>query len=464
MDHRSQLLAEEKVSKLLLRFSVPAIIGMLVMALYNLVDTIFVGKSVGQLGIAGIAIVFPIMMVLMALAQSIGIGGASIISRALGAKDNNRAEKTLGNVFLYIILMSLIVTISGLFFINPILRLFGASDTLLPYSRAYFIVILSGAFFQIFAMASNNIVRAEGNAKIAMFSMLIGAGVNILLDPFFIFHKIKIMGFTIPCFGMGVRGAAIATVIGQIGSSLLLASYFFNRHSTIVFHFKQMKLNIKILIETVSIGSAAFSRQVAGSIMIIVVNKSLIFYGGETSVAVFGIIFRLLMFTFMPLFGIIQGFQPIAGFAYGAKQIDRLKQSIRLANISTTIFSLMGFVLLVFFPQQVMLLFCKKSDTALITQGISAIRHIVVAMPLVGFQVVGAALYQSIGKAWPALFLSLSRQVVILIPLILLLPLFFQLKGIWYAFPLADICSFLITLIMFMFEMNQLNKLQLQEN
>jgi len=326
MNNHSKNLGTEKISSLLLKMSAPAIVGMMVQALYNLVDTIFVGRGVGTMGIAGLTIAFPIQMISMAVAQTIGIGGASIISRSLGSDDPERAERTMGNIFLLVIAISSITTILGLIFIEPILRFFGATETILPYSMEYMKVILLGTVFFSFAVASNSIVRSEGNAKVAMFTMLISAGLNIILDPIFIF-----------VFNMGIRGAAIATVLSQATTAIYLVYYFVYGKSVISFKIKNLKPDFKIIYETFVIGASSFARQVSGSFIAIILNNTLAFYGGDLAIAAYGIINRLLMFTFMPLFGVVQGLQPIVGYNYGAKQYDRVKETIFLSFWGSTL-------------------------------------------------------------------------------------------------------------------------------
>jgi putative MATE family efflux protein len=440
MGNHSEMLANEKIGRLLFKLSAPAIVGMIVQALYNLVDAIFIGRGLGVLAIGGIAIVFPIQMLIMAVAQTIGIGGASIISRSMGSGDIKRAEKTMGNVFSLVVIISVVVTVFGSIFILPILKLFGATENILPYSLEYLRIIFLGTIFFTFAMATNNVVRAEGNAKVAMFTMLISAGLNIFLDPIFIFG-----------LKMGVAGAALATVIAQATTAIYLVYYFLSGKSEMRFHSKDLKLNRDILKETFAIGAAAFFRQVAGSIMAVILNNLLVFYGGDISIAVFGVINRLLMFTFMPMFGIVQGLQPIVGFNYGAKQFRRVKEAIDLSILITTIMSTLGFLILMSSPHVLLGIFNK--DMNFINHGKHAIRIIVLAFPLIGFQIVGASMFQAIGKAVPSLILSMSRQILFFIPLVLILPLFFQLNGVWLAFPAADILSFLITLILFAREM-----------
>lgn len=431
-EQRKYELGHEKVSTLLTKYSTPAIIAMLVNSLYNLVDTIFIGQGAGTMAIAGLTIAFPIQMIIMAVAQTVGIGAASIVSRSLGAGNHRKAEQVAGSAFSTVSILSVFMTIFGLLFLTPLLRIFGATDTILPYSVEYMTVILLGTFFFSYAITANSLVRSEGNAKVAMISMIIGTGLNIILDPIFIFT-----------FKMGIRGAALATVLAQVISFLYLVRYFTSGKSMLKIHLKDFKPDLELVLEIFSIGSASFARTVASSAFSIILNHSIIRYGTDLHIAIFGVANRMLMFMLMPLFGIIQGLQPILGFNYGAKKIGRVKESLRLATIVATVFSTFSFIVLLFFTTPLVRLF--NNDTRLINEGVPLIRIIIVFLPIIGFQIVGASLFQAIGKAGPALILSMSRQILFLIPLLLVLPLFFGLVGIFYAFPISDLLSAVVT-------------------
>ncbi|WP_445474314.1 MATE family efflux transporter [Methanococcoides methylutens] len=438
MNARARMLAEESISKVLFKLSLPATIGMMVQALYSLVDTIFVGRALGAesvQGIAGITIAFPIQMIIMGVALTIGIGSASIISRSLGAKDHKRADIALGNAISAILALSILITVIGSIYIVPLLKMFGATETILPFAFEYTRIILYGTIVFAFSMTVNNIVRAEGNAKVAMLTMLISAGLNIILDPIFIFG-----------LDMGIKGAAIATVISQAVSAIYLIHYFSSGMSSLNFHVGNLMPHSDVFTETITVGTSSFARSASGSLMIIVINNALAVYGGDIHIAVFGVVNRLFMFTFMPMIGIVQGLQPIVGFNYGAKNFERVISSTSLAIKTTTVISMAGFLLLFLFPSQLFSIF--TTDQQLIEAGRSATRIMVLALPFVGFQIVGASIYQTLGKARPAFFLSISRQVLFLIPLVLILPRFFQLEGIWIAFPISDGLSFLVTFAM----------------
>jgi putative MATE family efflux protein len=440
---RSEMLGNEKIGRLLVRLSTPAIIGMMVQALYNLVDAVFVGRGVGTLGIGGITVSFPIMMIIMAFAQTIGIGGASIISRRKGEGKVEDEAYTFGNMVLLSLMISVFILIVGLIFMVPVLKLFGATETLLPSATEYFGVIILGTPLLSFAMTVNNAARAEGNAKVAMGTMLVGAVLNIILDPVFIFG-----------LGMGVRGAAVATVISQGASALFLFIYFASGKSEIRVGISYLRLRWPIVKEIFAVGSSAFARAAAGSIMVAIVNNTLARYGGDTAIAAFGIIFRVVHFVFMPMMGITQGLQPILGFNYGAKQYDRVKQSFNLASISASLYGLVFFIIIIAIPRTIFSAFSR--DPELLSVGTTALRYMVLMLPLIGFQVVGSGLFQALGKAIEALVLSLSRQVLILIPMVIVLPLLFGIGGVWLSFPFSDALSFIITLLLVIAQMRKL--------
>jgi len=439
-------LGEQKISKLLVNLSLPATIGMMVNALYNLVDTIFVGRGVGALAIGGLTIAFPIQMVIMAFAQMIGIGAASAISRSLGAKDIEKADYVAGNSFLLIVILSSIIAAIGLTFTEPMLRLFGATDTILPYAKDYITIILWGSVFFSFAMSSNNLIRAEGNAKVAMATMLIGAILNIILDPIFIF-----------VFKMGVKGAALATVISKFVSFLYVLTYLYSGKSSLKVKLHHLKPKIRIMTEILTVGFASFARHATGSVVAIVVNNSLRIFGGDMALIIVGIVHRVTMFVFMPLFGVVQGMQPIVGFNYGAKKLDRVKETLKLSLITTTAIATFGWLLVQLFPFAIISVFTREPE--IIEKGSTIMRIVISMIPLIGIQIVAAALFQSLGKAVPSLILALLRQVLLFIPLVIILPrvLGLGLWGIWIAYPAADILSVVLTVLFLRSELKKMS-------
>ena len=439
-------LGEEKISKLLVNLSLPATVGMLVNALYNLVDTIFVGRGVGAIAIGGLTVAFPIQMVIMAFAMMIGIGAASAISRSLGEKNIERADYIAGNSFLCVTILSAIISALGLIFTEPMLRIFGSTETILPYAKDYITIILWGSIFFSFCMSSNNLIRAEGNAKVAMATMLIGAILNIILDPIFIF-----------IFKLGVKGAALATIISQFISFLYILTYLYSGKSSLKIKLHHLKPKINIIKEIFAVGSAAFSRQISGSIVAIVVNNSLRIFGGDIALIIVGMLQRITLFMYMPLFGVIQGMQPIVGFNYGAKKYERLKEAVKLSLITATALATFSWLIIELFPAGVVSIFTL--DKEIIANGSSVIRIVILMTPFIGIQIVAAGLFQSLGKAVPSLVLSLLRQVLLFIPLVIILPrvLGLRIMGIWIAYPAADILSVILTVLYLRSELKKMS-------
>ena len=438
------LLGTQSIGRLLFRLSLPSAIGMIVMSSYNIVDAIFIGQGVGPLGLAAVAVCFPLQMLSGALSVMAGTGGASIISRSLGAGDHEKANRAFGTAAAYALAVGTIFLVLGLVFLEEILYLFGATEAILPHAEAYLSVILFGVPLQMFGMVGNHSARAEGRSKIAMTSLLISAILNMILDPIFIFG-----------FGWGMMGAAVATVLSQLVMFLWIFGYYFTGKSQLEFGLRYMVPSPAMLREIVAVGSSEFVRMSAGSLSIVLINGALIRWGGDLHVAIYGVINRALSFFFMPLMGVAQGFQPILGYNYGAGALDRARRSIRLAMVTATVLSVVGFTVAQLFPRQIFLLF--TTDDTLIAEGAKALRLISMAYYVVGFQITGSAMFQALGKARPAFLLSLSRQVLLLIPMVSILPGFWGTKGVWLSFPLADGCAFMLTLYLFLRELKILN-------
>ena len=447
---KENFLGTQPIGPLLLRLAFPATIGMLVNALYNLVDTIFVGQSAGPLAIAGLGIAFPIQMLISGFAQMFGVGSASIVSRKLGEQNEQAAAKAAGNALSITLITAAVFTLIGLLFLKPLLQLFGATEDILPFATDYMGIVFIGASFISISMCSNNILRAEGKAKVSMTIMLIGTLMNLVLDPLFIFG-----------FGMGIQGAAIATVISQVASSLYAVRYFLKRKSSLPLRRESFKLSRVLIKETISLGIPTFIRQAGTSLLALTANNMLGLYGGDMAIATYGMVSKLMVFFLMPIFGLVQGFQPIAGFNYGAKKSNRVKQVLYWAIGVTTIMGTAFFTIIQLFPQGLLALFTH--DEELLALATPALRVVMIALPFIGIQTIGATFFQSIGKSIPALLLGLSRQFIILIPLVLLLPRFFGLQGVWFSFPIADFISTLITVIWLFHEVAHLNRRNLNE-
>ncbi|MCC5910952.1 MAG: MATE family efflux transporter [Clostridiaceae bacterium] len=446
MKGRNDKLGTEKISKLLFKLSLPAALAMTVNGLYNIVDAIFIGRGVGALGIGGLAIAFPIQMLIMGFAQMVGIGGASAISRSLGEGNEARAQKVTGNAFVCIFVLSSLLAIVGLTFTDQLLIVFGATENILPYARDYVRIIFMGSVFFAFAMACNNLIRSEGNAKAAMVSMIIGAGLNIILDPIFIF-----------VLDLGMKGAALATVIAQFTSFMYVMNYMRSPQSSLRIKLHHLKPQWDIVKEILSVGFSAFARSSTSTIFSIVVNNSLRLYGGDIAITIFGIVNKTIAFLFMPILGVVQGMQPIAGFNYGAKKIDRVKEVLKLAVMATTGLAIIGWIIGQAFPHIIVGAFTDEAE--IVARGGNVFRIVTATIPLIGLQLVGATLFQTMGKPIPALILSLLRQFITLTPLILILPRLFNLEllGVWIAFPVADVIAFIITLTLMKSEMKKLN-------
>ncbi|QTD38017.1 MATE family efflux transporter [Polaribacter batillariae] len=426
-------LGTEKISKLLIKQAVPATIGILVMSLNMIVDTIFVGQWIGVLAIAAITVVLPIAFLISSIGMGIGIGGSSIISRALGANKFEKAFLTFGNqICLTVILAILFVTLGNVFGV-PILNLFGAKGAILPIASDYFGVIIYGVPFLAFAMMGNPVIRAEGKPKFAMYAMMVPAVLNILLDVLFI----KI-------FNWGMWGAGLATSLSFASCGLYILFFFFSSKSELKIIAKNFKLDFNIVREIVELGGVSVVRQGAISILMIVLNYSLFTYGGEISIAVFGIINRVMMFALSPVLGVSQGFLPVAGYNIGAEKNDRVKETIKKSIYFGSIIGTIIFIGIVLFKEQIIWIF--TNDATLLNKTPNAMLIVFLVTPIVTMQLIGSAYFQAAGKAFPALFLTLLKQGIFLIPLAYFLPMYYGVNGVWWSFPIADTLSTLITI------------------
>ena len=443
LDHKTERMGVYPVGKLLLEFSIPAIIAMIANALYNVVDSIFVGRGVGSHALTAVTIAFPIMIVLMAFAMLIGIGATALISLKLGQQKREEAEQILGTAFALTFIVGIGLSIGFLLFLDPILIFLGATPDVFGYAKQFTTVILIGAVFQFISFGLNNIIRAEGNPMISMVTMLFSAGLNTILNPLFIFY-----------FHWGVIGSASATVITQIIVSGYIIYHFTIGHSNLKLYKKNFRVQFDLLGKIAAIGLSPFLLQMAASVTFFIFNNNLLIYGGEMAVAAMGVINRSAMMLLMPIFGINQGAQPIIGYNYGAQKYDRVKQTLKLAAIAATLICLFGFMVSELFGHQIIGLFNK--DKELIEIGTRGIRIFMIMLPIVGMQIVITNYFQAVGKASKAILLSLTRQVLFLIPLILILPTFFKLDGIWMAGPIADFSSSMLAIILLVKEFQYL--------
>jgi len=429
---RAQTLGEEKISTLLWRFSLPAITGMVINALYNVVDSIFVGHGVGEIGLAAVTIAFPIMTILMGFGMLVGVGASAVASLRIGQHKQQEAEKILGNAFTLAAILSITLAAGLLLYLDPILIMLGAETAVLPYAREFTRIILLGSIFMYIGFGLNNMVRAEGNPRMAMSTVLISAGLNILLNPLFIF-----------IFNLGIGGSALATVVSQGVSAIWVIVYFLGEKSLLKLRLSNLRLDKDIVSSIFKIGLSPFLMQMAASVVTVVFNYSLLAYGGELAVASIGIINRIAMLMLMPIFGLSQGVQPIIGYNYGAKNYGRVTQSLKIAVYVATIFATIGFILVQSFDKQIIMLF--NDNPELIRIGSFGMRLQLCMLPVIGFQIIGANYFQAVGKAGYAIVLSMSRQVIILIPLLFILPGLLGLNGAWLASPIADLGSAILT-------------------
>lgn len=433
MKEQSERLGSDPIPKLLASLAVPATVGMLVMAMHSVIDTIYIARGIGTLGVAGVAISFPAHMIIMALSGAIGIGGGSVISRALGAGNLEKANRTFGNILSLVLLVSISGAFLGLRYLVPMLELFGSSPTIMPYASNYLGIILYGTIFFAFSFAVNNVIRAEGNARMAMLTMIMSSLLNAILTPIFMF-----------AMNMGMQGAAYGTVFAQGITALYMFLYFFSGKSSLTIKAQYLKFDLPLIKEILTVGASTFVRQGSASIMLIIANNLLVYYGGDLAIAVLGIIHRVMMFTLMPILGVVQGMLPLVGFNHGAKQKQRVNESIILAMKVSTAIASFAFILVMAIPGQLMMIF--TTDPAVIAMGRSALRLIFLFSVTVGVQMITAGVFQAIGKAKEAFVMSLARQILFLIPLLIILPRFIGLNGIWLAFPLADFFAFFLAL------------------
>ncbi|UCD10175.1 MAG: MATE family efflux transporter [Dehalococcoidales bacterium] len=440
---RQQMLASGSVGKVLWKLSYPAAIGAAVMALYNVVDTIFIGQIVGPLGIAGLTVVFPLQILGMGMGMMIGMGASSIISRALGADDPDKAERTLGNAVFYSVVIGLFIAVLGLSASTFWLRLAGASDAILPYAKPYFTIIMAGMVFRIGGMGLSNLIRSEGNARYAMLCMVVSFALNIVLDAVFVLW-----------LNMGIQGAAIATVISEFLTIGLVIRYYLSGNSTLKIHTKNYIPDWKITREMMAIGFGAFVMTAGGSFVMMLMNNLLRSYGGDIAIASFGMIHRSMTFFFIPIMSVGQGLQPLLGFSYGAGRYDRALASIKLALIVSTCFAIVAFLIVFFFAEPLMHIFTQ--DAELISASASAAKILFLAAYLIGFQMVGQTVFQSLGKAVATFLVTTSRQIIFLLPLIFILSNIWGLNGIWYSFPISDGLSFLLVVGLLFFTIKDL--------
>ncbi len=428
-----QILGTAPIGKLLIQYSIPAIIAMTVSSLYHIIDSIFIGQGVGATAIAGLAVTFPLMNLVIAFCNLVGIGGATISSIFLGQKDSVRATETLHNVVWLCLISSICFGGLSLIFLDSILLFFGASESTLPYAREFMQVILIGTPIAYLFIGLNNVMRSTGYPTKAMLSSIISVIANIIIAPIFIF-----------AFKWGIRGAALATLVSQVVGLVWVLMHFYNKNSFVHFDTRHNHLKASIVGRIFSIGLSPFLMNACSCLVVIIINRSFITYGGDLAVGAYGITNRVLMLFAMTAMGITQGMQPIIGYNYGAKQTARVHRTLVYGIVAGTLVTSLGFVMAQLIPTPVVRLF--TTDATLIDLASNGLRISCIAFPLIGGQIVISNFFQSIGKAKVSIFLSLSRQLIFLIPSLLILPGFFGIDGVWASLPLSDTIAFFIAI------------------
>ncbi len=431
-DRHTERLGTVPVGRLLRELSLPAILGMLVHATYNVVDGIFIGRGVGSDALAGVTVAFPVQMMSFAIVVLVATGGSALFSIYLGARREEDALRCLGNSYLSIVVLCLSFAAVVLLFRDEILRAFGGGPTILSYASTYITIILPFGVFMGFQVLGENFTRAEGNARKAMESITLSSIVNVSLDWLFIFP-----------LGWGVAGAAWATVIAQLVGSAYLANYVFRHSRRLRISLSHLRPDFGVLRRIYAIGFSAFSRQVTFSVQSLFLNNSVVAYGGESALAILGILMRIFMFIVLPVFGILQGMRPIMSYNYGACLYNRARQSLKYGILGATATLTVGFLLVQLLPLTIMGIF--TTDPVLIEQGARVLRITTIVLPIISVQIVGAASFQAIGKPGYALVFSVVRQVLLFIPLLLVLPLFLGLDGIWLTYPVSDVLAMVAT-------------------
>lgn len=432
-------LGTESIGKLLMQYAVPAIIAMTASSLYNMVDSIFIGHGVGTMALSALALTFPLMNLGAAFGALVGVGAATLISVKLGQKDYDTAQRVLGNVFVLNILLGLAFTVIVFPFLNPILYFFGGSDETVEYARQFMEIILLGNVVTHLYLGLNAVLRASGHPKQAMYATIATVAINTILAPIFIFM-----------FDWGIRGAAIATVSAQVIALLWQLKQFNNANELLHFRRGIFRLKRKIVFDSLAIGMSPFLMNLAACLIVILINQGLKKYGGDLAIGAFGIVNRLVFIVVMIVMGLNQGMQPIAGYNFGAKLYDRVNKVLKLTIIYATCVTTFGFLVGMLAPNLVVSIF--TSDAELTELSATGLRITVMFFPIIGFQMVTSNFFQSIGMAGKAIFLSLTRQMLILLPCLLILPHFFGVAGVWYSMPVSDLLASLIALVMLVYQ------------
>ncbi len=428
-------LGTEPIGKLLKNYAVPAIIAMTASSLYNIIDSIFIGHGVGPLAIAGLAVTFPLMNLSAAFGTLVGVGATTMISVLLGQKNYEVANKVLGNVVILNILIGLLFMTVSLAFLDPILYFFGASENTIAYAREYMQIILAGNAVTHLYLGLNSVLRASGNPKFAMMLTILSVIINTAVAPVLIFW-----------LDMGIRGAAIATVLAQVVALAIILGYFSKKERLLHFSRKMFRPDLRIAKDSLAIGLAPFLMNAAACIVTLFINQQLKKYGGDLAIGAYGIVNRISFLFIMVTLGLNQGMQPIAGYNFGTRNYTRVKSVMWTTVKYATVVTCTGFLIAMLVPHQAASIF--TSDKELIDLSAKGLRMLTLAYPLVGFQMVASNFFQCLGMVNKAILLSMSRQMLFLIPCIYVLPLFFGNIGVWVSFPIADFAAFVISAIL----------------
>lgn len=438
-------LGSKPVGKLLFQYALPAIIAMTASSLYNMVDSIFIGQGVGALAISGLAVTFPFMNLSAAFGAAVGVGASSYISVKLGQKDYAKAQRVLGNTVTLNVIIGIVFSVVSLLFLDPILFFFGASEQTVPFAREYMVIILLGNVITHMYFGMNAVLRAASKPREAMYITMFTVVLNTLLDPLFIYT-----------FRLGIAGAAYATIISQLVAFLWQMRLFTDKRELLHLRRGIYRLDRRIVGNIIAIGMSPFSMNACACLIVIFINNNLLRYGGDLAVGAYGIANRIAFIFIMINMGVNQGMQPIAGYNYGAQKLDRLMRVLKLAMIAGTCVTTTGFLVAEFLPELCVTLF--TTDATLASLSVNALRVMMAAMPIVGYQMVITNFFQSIGMAKISILLSLSRQLLLLLPLLLVLPPIIGLDGVWMSMPVSDTLSALFALVMMVRYMNKFKR------
>lgn len=443
---KTEQLKNEQISRLILKLSMPAIFSLLCNSVNMAIDRMFIAKGIGTLALSAVTVAFGLYLIMQACSQLIGAGASSTTAIQLGKGNRENVEKIVGNAFSLSLMLAIVISVIGLLCLNPLLKIYGADNENIVYAHDYAGVMFSGAICFVLAQSMNSIVRGMGYAKRSLVNFLSSIIVNLILDAVFVF-----------VFKWGVKGAAFATVIGNLICAVLAIQFLCSKQTNVKLRLANLKPNKETVTTILSIGISGFIAQFALSIVTLVFNHVCRVYGGNTAVAAYGIISTVFMLVYMPMIGLGQGIQPIIGFNYGSQLFQRVKETLQKAFLYATVFCIIMFLIFEIFSPQIISAFGGADDISLSKIAVNGMRIYGLMTPFVGMQMVGANFFQYIGKKGQAMFLSALRQMILLIPLTLILPLIFKITGVWVATPISDGVSFLITILFIKSEWNKLN-------